>query len=54
MHEINDEEITPKERVATRLEEAELGKAGLVETRDQVKQEVENMEDGDDKYVTWR
>ena len=49
VHEINDEEITPKERVATRLEEAELEKAGLVETRDQVKQEAENMEDGDDK-----
>lgn len=41
VHEINDEEITPKERVATRLEEAELAKPGLVEGRDKAKEEAD-------------
>ncbi|XP_072167094.1 uncharacterized protein [Diadema setosum] len=45
IHEINEEEITPKERVATRLEEAELEKAGLGKTQDQARQEVEKWEE---------
>ncbi|XP_030832352.1 calmodulin-binding carboxy-terminal kinesin isoform X2 [Strongylocentrotus purpuratus] len=47
VHEINDEEITPKERVATRLEEAELAKPSLLEGRDKAKEEADGSTDYD-------
>ncbi|XP_041465181.1 myosin-10-like [Lytechinus variegatus] len=44
VHEINDEEITPKERVATRLEEAELAKPGLLEQKDKAKEDPDGSD----------